>query len=69
MVTVLFVARLLMVHTLYFLYSSFLWVGAWRVAAESHFEKSSTLAALIAWFCFYIAINIYLMVAALKEER
>ena len=67
MATALFVARLLIVHVLYFLYSAFLWVGLWRVAADFYFEKSSTLAAMITWFCFYVAINVYLMVAALKE--
>ena len=64
----LFVARLLIVHILYFLYSSFLWVGLWRVAGARQFEKHATFAALITWFCIYIAFNIYLMVAALRDK-
>ena len=64
----LFVARLLIARILYFLYSSFLWVRVWRVAGKRHFEKHATFAALIIWFCIYIAFNIYLMVAALWDK-
>ena len=65
----IFVARLLIVHILYFLYSSFLWVGVWRVAGARHFEENATLAALITWFCLYIAFNIYLMKGALWDKK
>ena len=63
-----FIARLLIAHSLYFLYSSILWFDLWRVAGRRHFENHATFAALITWFCIYIALNIYLMVAALCDK-
>ena len=68
MVKLLFQMRILLVHVIYIIYSGFLWRKLYDVSMATHYQEIGIIISLVIWSCFYLTLNIFLIILAFRKR-
>ena len=68
MVKVMFQMRIFLVHIIYIIYSGFLWKGLYDVSMATHYQEIGVIISLVIWSCFYLTVNVLLIILAFKKR-